>query len=124
MYRQVNLNPQGKNVGDCTIRAISAVLDMPWYAVYVDICIKGLELCDMPSSNDVWGRYLLDKGYTYTAIPNQCPFCYTVKDFCREHSHGSFVIGTGTHVVAVIGGDYYDTWDSGEKVVLYYFERG
>jgi hypothetical protein len=34
------------------------------------------------------------------------------------------VIGTGTHVVAVIGGDYYDTWDSGEKVVLYYFERG
>lgn len=124
MWVKYNPNPAGRMVGDCTIRAISAVLDMPWYAVYVDICIKGLELCDMPSSNDVWGRYLLDKGYTYTAIPNQCPFCYTVKDFCREHSHGSFVIGTGTHVVAVIDGDYYDTWDSGEKVVLYYFERG
>jgi hypothetical protein len=26
-------------------------------------------------------------------------------------------------VVAVVDGDYYDTWDCGDEVPVYYFER-
>jgi hypothetical protein len=32
-------------------------------------------------------------------------------------------VGTGTHVVAVIDGDYYDAWDSGNEVIDRYFTR-
>jgi hypothetical protein len=28
------------------------------------------------------------------------------------------MLATGTHVVAVIDGNYYDTWDSGDEVPI------
>jgi hypothetical protein len=46
-----------------------------------------------------------------------------VKEFCYDNPKGSFLVGTGTHVVAVIDGDYYDAWDSGNEVIDRYFTR-
>lgn len=77
----------------------------------------------MPSSNNVWGTYLTEKGFRRFSIPNTCPNCYTIKDFCRDNSIGTYIIGTGSHAVAVIDGDYYDTWDSGDEVPIYFFKR-
>ena len=122
-YQNENPNPQGKNVGDCTVRAICLAKDQAWEKVYLDLCIQGYMLSDMPSSNDVWGKYLTDKGWRYRRLQDTCPFCYTVKDFCEDHDKGTFIVGTGTHVVCIMDGDYYDAWDSGDKVPLFYFER-
>ena len=44
-----------------------------------------------------------------------------VNDFCVEHPRGAYVLGLRNHVVAVIDGHYYDTWDCGERPVLYYW---
>jgi hypothetical protein len=73
----------------------------------------------MPNSNEIWGRYLYSKGFEKKIIPEFC----TVKDFCREHPQGTYVLGTGTHVIAVIDGVYFDTWDSGDEVPIYFFKR-
>lgn len=78
---------------------------------------------DMPSSNNVWGEYLKQKGFRRAVIPDTCPSCYTVKDFCFDNPSGKFLLATGSHVIAVVNGDYYDTWDSGEEVPIYYWER-
>lgn len=51
------------------------------------------------------------------------PDCYNVKDFAQDHPKGRYVVGTGTHVIAVIDGNYYDTWDSGEEIPVYYWEK-
>ena len=40
-----------------------------------------------------------------------------------EHSRGTYVVGTGTHAIAVVDGCYYDAWDSGNEIVLYYWKR-
>jgi hypothetical protein len=56
-------------------------------------------------------------------LPNDCPDCYTVEDFCQEHPNGTFVVATHGHVLAVIDGNYYDSWDSGQENPIYYFER-
>ena len=32
---------------------------------------------------------------------------------------GTYVLGTGNHVVAVVNGDYYDMWDSGDEIPAY-----
>ena len=122
-YQYRNPNPQGKSVGDCTVRAICLATEQAWEKVYLDLCIQGYMLSDMPSSNDVWGKYLIDKGWEYRRLQDTCPFCYTVKDFCEEHNKGTFIVGTGTHVICVKDGDYYDSYDSGEKVPLFFFER-
>jgi hypothetical protein len=47
---------------------------------------------------------------------------YTIRDFCRDHNKGTYILATGTHVVAVKNGDYIDTWDSGAEIPIFYFE--
>lgn len=124
MYVQYNPNPYHKRVDDCVIRGIAKVLGKDWNTVYLGVAMQGFTSKNMPSSNAVWGEYLRHKGFRRYAIPNSCPNCYTVADFADEHPKGRYILATGSHVIAVVDGDYYDTWDSGEEVPVYYFERG
>ena len=62
MYVEYNANPQKKRVGDCVIRAISKATGMSWEKTYTEICLQGFRMCDMPSSNSVWGEYLRENG--------------------------------------------------------------
>ena len=71
----------------------------------------------------VWGAYLYSQGFKRAVIPNTCPDCYTVKDFCRDYQVGTFILGIGDHVVCVKDGDYYDAWDSGREVPVFYFRK-
>ena len=48
---------------------------------------------------------------------------YTVRDFCRDNPHGIFILALSGHVLAVIDGNYYDSWDSGEEIPVYYWHR-
>ena len=123
MFTKINPNPNGVYVGDCVIRAIATAREMTWEKTYMDLCLQGFMMADMPSSNHVWGSYLQDKGYIATAIPNTCPHCYTIKDFCDEYTEGTYILATGTHVVAVKDGDYYDSWDSGDEVPILYWQK-
>lgn len=107
MYQYYNPNPLGKQVGDCVIRAISKITQQSWRDTYMEVVMEGLRMCDMPSSNSVWGSYLSIKGFRRKAIDNTCPDCYTIKDFCYEHPNGKYILATGEHVVAIINGDYY-----------------
>lgn len=116
-----NPNPQQKVVGDCTIRAISLLTEQDWKQVYISLTLLGFEECDMPSSNAVWSKHLINLGYERKIIPNTCPFCYTVKDFCEDNPYGKFLLATGSHVVTVIDGSYFDAWDSGDQVPIYYW---
>lgn len=123
MFKKFNPNPDGARVGDCVIRAISIATGQDWETTYIGLAIQGLIWHDMPSSNFVWANYLANKGFRKKAIPDTCPECYTIQDFCGEHFSGTYILGTGTHTVAVIDGDYYDTWDSGGEVPIFYWER-
>ena len=123
MYRFYNPNPCYRFVGDCIIRAISKVENISWDIAYWSVCFFGYTLCNMPAGNDVWAAYLRFMGYKQYRLPNSCPLCYTVRDFCRERPWGSFLLGTGTHAVAVIDGDYYDSWDSGNEIIDRYFVK-
>lgn len=123
MFNFYNPNPHAARVGDCTVRAISKVLGQEWEQTFIELCLYGLISGDMPSSNAVWGRCLRDKGLKRHIIPDACPDCYTVKDFCREHPQGVFLLALNGHVVAVVNGDYFDTWDSGDEVPVYYWTK-
>lgn len=98
-------------------------MDKSWESTYLDIVMQGYNMYDMPSSNVVWSAYLRLEGYDRYTIPNNCPNCYTVRDFCRDNPEGKFLLATGTHVVAVIDGNYLDTWDSGDEIPIYYFTK-
>lgn len=122
MWIRTNANPSGRNVGDCVVRAIAIATGKPWLEVYDDLHRVGRRFYDMPSSNDVWGRYLYRMGFEPFILPAACPECVTVREFARMFPNGRYIVGTGSHAVAVIGGNYYDTWDSGNEVPAYFFK--
>lgn len=117
-YQSYNANPVNNTVGDCTIRAISKVLDQDWEKTYIDLCLQGYIMCDMPSANRVWGAYLKSKGYKRQLIDDEREN-YNVEEFCREHPNGRYILAISGHVVAAINGYYYDTWNSGGEVPVY-----
>lgn len=125
MYRYYNPNPSGKVTGDCVIRGLCKILKQSWDETYIGVFLEGYLVKDMMSANSVWESYLSTRGFRRTLLPDTCPMCYTVRQFCFDHPKGSYLLATGTHVVAVENGDYYDAWDSGEEVPIYYwrFER-
>lgn len=123
MWISFNPNPSGTYVGDCVIRALSKALNKSWYDTFIELCLQGLSMCDMPSSNRVWHEYLKSKDYKRFVVPIDFKESYTIKDFCGEHFKGKYILGTGSHVVAVEDGDYYDTWDSGEEYPVYYWSK-
>lgn len=124
MYSYYNANPYKIRVGDCVIRAISKALNQSWEDTYIDLTIQGYLLGDLLSSNAVWDAYLKSKGFKRHIVPNDCPECYTIEDFCKEHPKGVFIIGTGTHCVAIENGCVFDTWNSSGECPIYYYYKG
>lgn len=123
MWIKYNPNPDAARVGDCSVRAVACALGQDWYNTYLDMAAYGLMRCDMPSANAVWGAYLKDKGFTRHIVPDTCPDCYTVAQFADDNKDGVYVLGLNGHVVTVKDGDYYDTWDSGGEIPIYYWRR-
>lgn len=121
MFVEYNPNPKTKRTNDCVVRAVAKALDTDWDSAYIEVVSQGLLCSDMPMNNPVWGELLKQKGYKRYIVPNTCPDCYTVQDFCKDHPKGTYVLGTGTHAVTVVDGDYFDAWDSGDQIPLYYY---
>ena len=123
VYVYYNPNPAGRRVGDCSVRAVSKALKIDWETAYALITTAGFEMCDMPSSDAVWGAVLRQNGFYRKAIPNSCPNCYTARDFCIDHPIGTFVLGFGGHVATVHDGQIFDSWDSSKEIPQFFWEE-
>ena len=123
MWIEFNPSPTGRRVGDCAVRAIAKALDVDWEKSYMMLVANGFGMGDMPSSDSVWGSVLRQHGFYREAIPNTCPDCYTVRDFCKDNPKGVYVLGFGGHVATVVDGDLYDSWDSSDEIPIYVWYR-
>lgn len=121
-YQEYNPNPNKRTVGDCVVRALTKLFNSEWYKIYSELAIQGYLMGDMPSSNAVWTQYLKSKGYHQHVLPDTCPDCYTVRDFCEDYPTGKYLLATGTHTICVIDGTYFDSWDSGDETPIWFFE--
>lgn len=117
-----NANPFNKRSSDCVIRGISVLTGDSWDEIYTDLSLQGFLMKDMMTANNVWGSYLRQRGYIKFVCPCET-CCYTVSDFCNHFSLGKYLVCTGSHVVAIVNGNYYDTWDSGDEIVDYYWKK-
>ncbi len=123
-YEYYNPNPHRKSTGDCTVRAISKALGQTWEKTYVGLALEGFCRGDLPNADSVWGPYLKQHGFRRYLIPDTCPDCYTIADFAAEHPQGTFILSMpGRHVVAVVDGKWWDSWDSGNEIPSYYWTK-
>lgn len=124
MNRWVYYNPNpvhgvhGRNVGDCTVRAISKATGQDWETTYAGLSMMGFCLSYMPSANHVWSAYLRRK-----LVDDHGQDIYTVRDFCEDNQKGTYILAIDGHVVCVQDGCYWDSWDSGNEIPIYYWER-
>jgi len=122
-YKYFNPNPIKDTASDCVVRMLCKVTGRPWAENYLDLVEKGIELGDMPSANHTWISLLRDMGFRRYVIPDSCPDCYTIEDFCIDHPNGLYVVGTGSHVVAVEDGCVFDSWNSLGETPIFYLRR-
>lgn len=121
MWSEFNPNPSNSRIGDCAVRAICKALGKSWERAYLELCVKGFGLLDLPNANHVWGAVLKDNGFRRCIPPKEEP-C-TVEDFCRDFPEGVFVLALSGHVVAVVDGSFFDTWNCGNEIVLYFWKK-
>ena len=123
MWIRYNNNPAGRNVGDCSVRAVSVALGVDWETAFNMLAENAFQMGDVISSDAVWGSVLRQHGFYRESLPNTCPVCYTAEDFCLDNPRGVYVLGFGGHVATVIDGDLYDSWNSLKEIPQFYWHR-
>ena len=123
MWRRFQPNPFNISTSDCTVRAVCAVTGLDWRTAHRILCELSGELGEMPDRNRSWWAFLRAIGFTQFRLIDTCPDCYTVEDFADEHPHGVYVVGTGNHVVTIVDGTVFDSWDSRREIVSYFWSE-
>lgn len=125
-YYQPNKKDLKDKVGDCQIRALAKVLSLSWVEAFdltIPIC-RELQTytifdCDLAKTKEAMEKL----GFKYTGISNRKGTKRpTIDSFAKDHPIGKYVVTVAHHVVAVVDGKYYDTWDSGYKSMYGYYE--
>lgn len=123
MWIEYNANPVSNRVEDCAVRAVAVALDITWDEAFDLIAKNAKQMGTMMHSNAAWGSVLRQHGFIREVIPNTCPDCYSIREFCEDNPYGVYVIGTGNHTLTVINGNYIDTWDSGNEIPIYFWKE-
>lgn len=124
MYKYYQPNEKHKKACDCVVRALTKACNMTWEQVYKRLCEIGLAEWDMPNSPEVYRIMLLEQGFKMNTIKavkgSKRP---TVESFTKEHKKGIYVLEVANHIVGVVNGCYFDTWDCGDKCLYRYHEK-
>lgn len=128
-----NANPKGKITEDCAIRAITVALNQSYEQTLRELAEMTIKTGYMLNGNKGIDRYMQSKGWTRCKQPRKSDNTkYTGKEFCRTlmnpiHSEElnltkrSFDANRllanigGHHIVAIVGGQIYDTWNSADS---------
>ena len=98
-----------------------AVLNISWDDAFDILADRAKQMGTTMDDNAVYGSVLRQCGFYRMIPPNNCPDCYSAKDFCKAHPYGVYVLGFTGHVAAVIDGRVWDSFDSSDEYVVYYW---
>ena len=122
-YRYFNSNPIALRTEDCTVRALSRILNISWDDAYEILAESGKKMGLMMSNKAVFSAVLRMNGFYRENLPTFCPECYSVKEFVADHPRGRYVLCTENHVVAVVNGTYFDSFDCGDYIIDSFWTR-
>ena len=121
-YYQPNKMDIKDEYGDCVIRALTRVTDKEWHTIFDELVPIAREMQCMPNGKPCYEKYLIESGFKYQGISNKKGTKRpTVDRFAKDHPSGRYVVRVANHLVAVVDGIYYDTWDSGHKSLYGYW---
>ena len=123
-YYQPNKKDLKDEYGDCVIRALCKVTGKEWLEVFDELIPYVREVQANPNAPQVQSKYLEDQGFKWVGIKAQKGKSRpTVANMYKVFPKGTCIIRVAHHVVAMVDGVYYDTWDSGGKSVYGYYVK-
>lgn len=122
MFIEYNINPVANRTEDCGIRAVAVALNISWDDAFDLLARNAKQMGDVMHSNAVIGSVMRQHGFYRANIPDYLRN-YKIQDFAAEHPKGEYVVGTGTHMVAVVDGNIIDTFNSKDLIPLFYWYR-
>ena len=115
-YYQPNKKDLKDEYGDCVIRALTKAFNMEWLQVFDEMQPISREMQFPFNCKPCYEKYIESKGAKYYGISNKKGTKRpTVDRFAKVHKTGTYILRVAHHLVTVVDGFYYDTWDSGEK---------
>ena len=125
-YYQPNDKDLKDKTGDCQVRALSKALNISWLEAFdltIPICRRLQTYTIFDGNHEKTVEAMQDLGFAYTGVSSKKGSKRpTVKEFAKSHPTGRYIVKVAHHVVAVVDGVYYDTWDSGYKSLYGYYE--
>lgn len=115
-YYQPNLKDRKDEYGDCVIRALTKALNKTWLEVFDELVPISRELQIPFNCKPCYEQYLEKyQGYKFVGYKAKRGVRRpTVKDFVKNTKKGTYILRVVHHLVTVVDGQYFDTWDSGE----------
>lgn len=119
-FRYHNANPKGRRTGDCVLRAIATSTGKSWDEVLDGLVEIAHKHKVMVNDTPCYDRYLQSLGYSKMNQPRKTDNTkYTGHDFDEYLSGQGRLFGYdivahigGHHIVAIVDGTIYDTWNS------------
>ena len=126
-YYQPNKKDLKDKTGDCQIRALCKTLGLTWVEAFdltIPLCRELQTYTIFDSNHEKTVEAMKELGFSYTGISNKKGTRRpTIDSFAKDHPAGTYICKVAHHVVAVVDGNYYDTWDSGYKSMYGYYEK-
>ncbi len=124
VYYQPNKRDIKDEHGDCVIRALTKATNKDWFTIFDELIPYARELPALPNNKVAYEKYLLDNGFKYFGISNRKGSKRpTVLGFAESHEEGTYVLNIANHMVSVVDGRYYDTWNCGWKSLYGFWEK-
>ncbi len=117
VYVFENLNPEGKRMGDCEIRAIAKATGKPYEVIEHEIWL---------ALGEVGYRHYCDAGKIYLEKIKAKKLSFPAKagqsrmdgeTFAKTHPKGRYVLRMAHHLTACVDGKIYDIWDCSKRCV-------
>lgn len=113
MFKYLNLNPKGRIVSDCTVRAFALAHNISWYKSYDILSAYARKQCIVIDDTSFIDDFL-SENYDY--------ICYkcknekiTVGEVSELYPHGTYLITMSGHITCMIDGIIYDVWDCSDN---------
>ena len=114
MFVYYNANPLGRQVNDCTVRAISKATGKSWDSTYVELSEYARLQGNMPDDVEYIDGYLKEN---FSEVCGCKGKQITIRDFIRQNPEGTFLITMNGHITCCINGCILDTFDPSDRYI-------
>lgn len=114
MFQYLNLNPLGRHVHDCTVRAIALATNRTWDQVYEELSHYAQKEAVLLDDVDYIDNYL---SQNFERICDCRDRGLTVGQFIQSHPYGTYLITMREHITCAKNGVIYDIFDPSQKYI-------